>query len=158
MAEERWASWLTPAQRSMMDDALANFADDVDVINEPWTLVHGDPRSDNLLYRDDGVVVLDWALTAIAHPGYDVAYLLGSSVRVEEMGAVPDLIAEYLATANAAGAPVSAAELRRGMVAGTRANIVQQVSSLPVLVGDYGHHGMPADLWTPRLFAFLAAL
>src|SRR3546814_11036087 len=47
---------------------------------EPFSLVHGDYRLDNLLFPavGDGVVAVDWQTAAIGPPLRDVAYLLGT--------------------------------------------------------------------------------
>ena len=47
----------------------------------PRTLVHGDFRADNLLYRDDGsVVVLDWQIVCRGEGAFDVGYHMSQSV------------------------------------------------------------------------------
>jgi hypothetical protein len=55
--------------------------------SRPWTLVHQDYRVDNLLVgnpADDEVVVIDWQGIGRGPAGYDVAYLLGGSMKVED--------------------------------------------------------------------------
>jgi len=55
----------------------------------PWTLIHQDYRSDNLLFerdldRDDAVVILDWQGIGRGPAAYDLAYLLGGSLTVAD--------------------------------------------------------------------------
>jgi aminoglycoside phosphotransferase (APT) family kinase protein len=48
---------------------------------EPFSLVHGDYRLDNLMFGADGAVTaLDWQTLTIGPPLQDVAYFLGTSV------------------------------------------------------------------------------
>lgn len=54
----------------------------------PWTLLHLDYRVDNIMFdadlgSDDGVAVIDWQSVGRGPAGYDLAYLLGGSVTVE---------------------------------------------------------------------------
>ena len=68
-------------------------------VTRPWTLVHQDYRVDNLLFGDptnDEVVVLDWQTLARGPGGYDLAYLLGGSLPIEERRANErNLVAQY---------------------------------------------------------------
>jgi hypothetical protein len=132
LALERWSEWLTPEDQALFDVAADRFVDDLATLNRPMTFVHGDPRSDNILFDDGDPVLLDWAQPGVAHPGFDVGYVLGSSLRIEERDDIT---------------------LEAGIGATARAMIVQQLNSLTVLIGDYGEHGLPADLWVPRLLA-----
>jgi aminoglycoside/choline kinase family phosphotransferase len=72
---------------------------------EPWTVVHGDYRLDNLMFGDSPeVAVLDWQ-TCTHGPGLnDVAYFIGAGLRAEDRRAVErDLVAGYHAGLLAAG-------------------------------------------------------
>ncbi|WP_179043363.1 phosphotransferase family protein [Sphingobium lactosutens] len=52
------------------------------------TLTHGDPRVDNILFRDgkDGVqaILIDWQMTGWRNPMHDVGYFLSGSVSVDD--------------------------------------------------------------------------
>lgn len=57
----------------------------------PWrhlTLTHGDLRVDNVLFQERGraldAVLIDWQMTGLRNPMYDVAYFLSSSLRVDD--------------------------------------------------------------------------
>jgi aminoglycoside phosphotransferase (APT) family kinase protein len=55
----------------------------------PWTLLHLDYRVDNLMFdtdlnSPDAVAVIDWQSVGRGPAGYDLAYLLGGSVTVED--------------------------------------------------------------------------
>lgn len=53
---------------------------------EPFSVIHGDYRLDNLMFGDDAtdVVAVDWQTLAIGPPARDVAYFLGTSITVDE--------------------------------------------------------------------------
>jgi Phosphotransferase enzyme family len=53
---------------------------------EPWTVVHGDFRLDNLLFGGARVVVVDWQTVRIGPPLSDVAYFIGSALVEAERG------------------------------------------------------------------------
>lgn len=57
----------------------------------PWqhlTLTHGDLRVDNVLFQERGrnldAVLIDWQMTGLRNPMYDLAYFLSSSLSVED--------------------------------------------------------------------------
>ena len=164
LAEERWGEWLTDHHVALIMDALDRLADDVVTVNRKLTLIHGDTRADNILYRHDGVVVLlDWALAAHAHPGYDVGYLMSSCLGPDRIDAADALVSRYEAALESASveagvggrASVDADELRAVIGATYRTLAVQQLMSIPVLHGSYGDQSI-ADLWMPRILAGLA--
>ena len=153
LAEQRWADWLTPQDLALFEHAGDRFVEDLATLNRPMTFVHGDPRSDNILFDGGAPVLLDWAQPGVAHPGFDVGYLLGSSLRVEERDDIAPLVERYRSRLADAGVELDTVALEEGIGATARAMIVQQLNSLTVLIGDYGEHGLPADLWVPRLLA-----
>ena len=60
---------------------------------QPWTIVHGDFRADNLLFGGDRVVVVDWQTVGLGPGPGDLSYLLGASLtpddrRAQEAGLV----------------------------------------------------------------------
>ena len=55
-----------------------------DMVTTPTTMIHGDCRADNLLFDEQGdMVLLDFQLMAIGHGMADVAYCLSQSVPSE---------------------------------------------------------------------------
>jgi hypothetical protein len=58
------------------------------------TIVHGDVRLDNLMFGDDQIVLLDWALS-VSTGLQDVAYLLSQNVQLEERRAHEAELLEY---------------------------------------------------------------
>ncbi len=65
--------------------------------SERFALVHGDYRLDNLMFGDDGHVwAVDWQTLSLALPARDLAYVVGTSLSVEDRRAGErDLVAAY---------------------------------------------------------------
>lgn len=75
---------------------------------EPFVLLHGDYRLDNLLFPSagdgDGAAIVDWQTLAVGPPGRDLAYFLGTSLSVEDRRtAERDLVSAYHAALVARG-------------------------------------------------------
>ena len=49
-------------------------------LNEPLSIRHGDCRTDNMLFTDDGLVMIDFGAAGSGRPAGDVAYLLSESI------------------------------------------------------------------------------
>ncbi len=65
---------------------------------EPFAVVHGDYRLDNLMFpvEGDGVAALDWQTVTVGPPARDLAYFLGTSLHVEDRRAAEEeLVALY---------------------------------------------------------------
>jgi hypothetical protein len=82
----RYAPELTAAELAVGEHLFRHGSKLLDRIGQrPHTLVHWDYRADNLLFddasRDAPVVVLDWQLTERSLGAYDVARLIGGSLR-----------------------------------------------------------------------------
>ena len=80
---------------------------------EPFAVIHGDYRLDNLMFPPDGddVVAVDWQTAAIGPPLRDVAYFLGTSVEPDQRRASEEqLLAEYHAAVVARGVTDYAAD------------------------------------------------
>ncbi|MFM2372904.1 MAG: hypothetical protein RIS85_2626 [Pseudomonadota bacterium] len=69
---------------------------------ERGTLTHGDPRVDNIIFRDGSggpqAVIIDWQMTGWRSPMHDIGYFLSGSVSVEDRrSAEGDLLDMYAA-------------------------------------------------------------
>jgi hypothetical protein len=63
---------------------------------ERFALVHGDYRLDNLMFDGDSVWAVDWQTLSLALPARDLAYVLGTSLEVDDRRAGEhDLVAAY---------------------------------------------------------------
>ena len=130
---------------------------DTERLNRPITLVHGDPRSDNLLFASDTeVAIVDWAVIGYADPGYDVGYLLSSSVLPEAGRTQAEELAHgYHQALERRGVSHPFDDLWESVEAMCRCIVVQQTLSLRYMHGDYGEAGLLSDLWLPRAMAIL---
>ncbi|MGI9625028.1 MAG: phosphotransferase [Acidimicrobiales bacterium] len=117
------------------DDFFARFADVVDpgaaahldtiqdrvpelsdhMVTPPWTLLHGDYRLDNVLFRETGdIVIIDYQLVLWGRAGYDVAYFITTALDPEHKGAEDELLDAYLSALVDHGiSDYSSSELRR---------------------------------------------
>lgn len=63
---------------------------------EPWTLLHGDFRLDNLLFRpDDTMVVIDLQGVSSGRPAFDVAYFITTALTAEHLDEEERLLRTY---------------------------------------------------------------
>lgn len=74
----------------------------------PRTIGHGDFRTDNLLFGQNRVCLVDWQTAFLGYGLVDVSYFLGSSLTVEDRrDREEDLVRGYWARLTAAGVPLS---------------------------------------------------
>jgi hypothetical protein len=71
---------------------------------EPWTLLHGDYRLDNVLFRPNGeIVVLDFQGLSSGRPAVDVAYFITTALTAEHRDEEERLLRSYHEALVAAG-------------------------------------------------------
>lgn len=77
--------------------ALFNHLDKyVNADTEPWTVVHGDYRLDNLLFTPDTIAVVDWQTCTHGPAMQDVAYFIGAGLLPDvRREAERDLVLRY---------------------------------------------------------------
>ena len=71
----------------------------------PWTLIHQDYELDNILFTDDGPVIVDWQSPMRSFPGMDLGWLLMASHNDETLAREPELLDLYRRELAAAGGP-----------------------------------------------------
>ncbi len=157
VAREHWSDWWQDSHTEMVLDAGARLIKDIPSVNEPLTLVHGDPRSDNWLFAADGgdePIVLDWTLQAIGHPAWDVSYVLSSSVESRDLASVPSLVDGYLEALRSEGVHVDSDDFWKVIRAGWRVQVVLMALSVRVTSKGYGDAAF-YDFWGPRVISLL---
>jgi hypothetical protein len=109
---EHYAGRIAPDTLALVDRLVPRLAYYLAVPPEPWTVVHGDFRADNLLFGGERVVVVDWQTVGLGAGPSDLAYLLGASLtpdvrRTEESR----LVDRYVAALEAQGIAVDRDEV-----------------------------------------------
>jgi hypothetical protein len=103
LALARFPGRLSPEHLAIVATAAERVHDWFVLPQSRLTLTHGDPRVDNVLFeRTDGdavgAVLLDWQVTGLRNPMYDVGYFLSGSVDAAVRAANErELLDHYLA-------------------------------------------------------------
>ena len=71
----------------------------------PWTFLHQDYELDNILFRADGPVIVDWQTPMRSFPSDDLGWLFISSHNDETLAREPELLDHYRRELAAAGGP-----------------------------------------------------
>jgi len=149
---------LTPDVMALADWIDANLVAAVDHLDEPLALLHGDARSDNMLFDDNGLVMIDFGLISSGRPGWDVGYLLsGTLADGPEVAAQRDrLIAGYHTRLVAAGVTDhSLAQLRNDVDVTVLWMLHRMILTAAVFEGSgYGEVDL-SDLWLAKIRALL---
>ena len=74
-------------------------------LQRPWTLIHQDYELDNILFRPDGPVIVDWQTAMRSFPGMDLGWLFMSSHNDETLAREGELLEHYRRELAAAGGP-----------------------------------------------------
>ncbi len=83
---ERFASRLEPAHRSLVERLVPQVGTIISQYDGPRTLIHGDYRLDNMLFRDGSAapVIVDWQTASWGAPAADVSYFIGGSLAPDD--------------------------------------------------------------------------
>lgn len=79
---EEFGGLLGPAMVAKLDAINETMVESTRrLAKSPWTILHGDYRLDNLLFRSGGdIVVLDYQLLSYGRAGWDVAYFITTAL------------------------------------------------------------------------------
>lgn len=121
---ERYADRLAPEDREVLSRFAERARRWVALRPKDRTLVHGDYRLDNLLFREDAsdlvVTAVDWQTLSVACGGQDLAYLLGNGLEpAARREHEPRLLAAYREAMAALGVERSLDEIRSDYVYGS---------------------------------------
>jgi hypothetical protein len=152
-----WPAYVAGPGRSVEPELLAAAEIAMDRFDEvimsfddpPLTLVHGDLRLDNVLFRDSSTesragsraepmpVVLDWQLAAHGRGPYDLAFFAAGSIRSERRRAIEgDLLERYHRELRAAGvADYSLDDVWRDYRRGLVMNLPNPITAIVAVVG-----------------------
>ena len=77
---DRYADRLTADMVRVCDRFAERFEAYGNLLDRPRCVTHNDYRPDNMLFGDDGqIIVVDWQTAALGHNAGDVAYLIGGA-------------------------------------------------------------------------------
>jgi hypothetical protein len=93
----RFGTLIGPEKLQILDKAQREIPELLEPLGKPpWTLLHGDYRLDNILYRPDGsIVVIDFQILSKGRPGWDVAYFITTALNPEHKNEEDTLLRHY---------------------------------------------------------------
>lgn len=108
---DRYRERLEPGVLELSETVMASLEHYLANRLEPWSVLHGDFRLDNLLFGGPRVAVVDWQTVKIGPPLADVAYFVGSAFQsADRPGVEADLVESYRVALAAAGVEMSTAD------------------------------------------------
>jgi len=127
-------------------------------LNQPLSIRHGDCRTDNMLFTDTGLVMIDFGVTGSGRPAGDVAYLLSETIPPgpEARATFLRLCREYhdrLVAAGVVDHPLDEFLNDCDIVLAVQAYRVVLIEA--AFEGDYEGESL-AHLWGPRVRPLLA--
>ncbi|MCE2512312.1 MAG: phosphotransferase [Acidimicrobiia bacterium] len=81
---DRFGHGLDAGQLAFGERYVANYASAASSYEGATTLVHGDFRSENILFHRDTATTVDWQTVTIASPLTDISYFIGGSVEADD--------------------------------------------------------------------------
>ncbi|HJM27989.1 MAG: phosphotransferase [Acidimicrobiales bacterium] len=94
---ERFGNLIGDEKLKILDQAQEEIPALLKPLGEPpWTLLHGDYRLDNIMFRPDGsIVVIDFQILSKGRPGWDVAYFITTALTPEHKSEEEALLRHY---------------------------------------------------------------
>ena len=101
----RFGDLVGEAKMQVIDDAQDSLEDLLaPLAQDPWTLLHGDYRLDNIMFRPNGeIVVIDYQLLSKGRPGWDVAYFITTALSADYKSEEETMLKHYHETLLRAG-------------------------------------------------------
>ena len=91
---------------ALVDEFVADIEGWLERFNQrPWTFLHQDYQLDNILFRADGPVIVDWQSVMRSFPGDDLGWLFLTGHNDETLAREPELLDHYRRELAAAGGP-----------------------------------------------------
>ena len=81
---DRFGHGLDRGQLAFGERYVANFSSAASSYEGATTLVHGDFRSENILFGSDTATIVDWQTVAVSSPLTDVSYFMGGSIEADD--------------------------------------------------------------------------
>ena len=105
---ERFGSFFTDDMRRLAETYVSRIDSQIERVSAgPKTLSHGDFRLDNIFFADDaaeGIAIIDWQVSGLRSPLYDVSYFLVGSVTTEVRRQIErEVLEEYAVMIGAMG-------------------------------------------------------
>lgn len=120
---ERFAGRTDPALLDAIDTVVADLPRHFAAMPKGRTLVHGEPRVDNVLFEDGPVGpkawLIDWQFADRGSPMFDLAYFLSGSLAVEDRRSIDESLVERHHAAIAAIDPAYSLAQARAEFAGS---------------------------------------
>lgn len=148
LLEDAWPGFVDRFGEALSRDCLAfgerytaNYASAASGYDGTATLVHGDFRSENILFGEGVATTVDWQTVSVASPLTDIAYFLGGSVEVDDRrGWERDLVSSCRVQFADAGVELGEAECwdmyRRAAMHGIVITVLGATFSSPDPRGD----------------------
>jgi len=93
----RFGDLVGEAKMKVIDDAQVRLEGLLaPLVRDPWTLLHGDYRLDNIMFRPNGeIVIIDYQLLCKGRPGWDVAYFITTALSAEYKSEEEKMLKHY---------------------------------------------------------------
>ena len=94
---DRFGDLVGKEKMKILDEAQKNLADLLaPLANDPSTLLHGDYRLDNIMFRPDGkIIVIDYQMLCKGRPGWDVAYFITTALSSDHKNEEEKMLLHY---------------------------------------------------------------
>ena len=93
----RFGDLVGDEKMKVIDDAQGRLEDLLaPLARDPWTLLHGDYRLDNIMFRPNGeIVVIDYQLLCKGRPGWDVTYFITTALSADHKSEEEKMLKHY---------------------------------------------------------------